>query len=437
MRHDAVSSNLLSSCVLLLVSLLATPVLAHQPKDAKLAPPEVALRLIAPSAEGAWLLRIDNEGERPVRLAADIRLLTLEVRAPSASKSRWRRTRGGWDRRAVTCNGPKIFGLTQRFPARRELILEPGQSYVEQFDPRLLCFGKDAAGLVPGARVKATFGWPDNARRGLSSAPFVVDDARSPRENRPLRHLSAPTIVLSHGPPVTWGPRVRGRGGKEGAGPSSKGEPAAGKPSEGTANDDPGGGTSATEASRYEPQRPAAVRPPPPKDELAAALTLTADRWADGRRPTDIALSVQAHNVGDRPVFVALRSRMLSFRIYGPDGLVKCPRATKGHEVPRDLFRTLNHDKHIHMDVMLAEVCPANTFDRPGLYWAVPTLHAEADGKEYGLSAATGEVTVRDAGTPGGSHQAGDDATLVRITRGRAPFYGSKPAAVPTRVIPE
>lgn len=165
-------------------------------------------------------------------------------------------------------------------------------------------------------------------------------------------------------------------------------------------------------------------------------MTLTATHYADARRPTDIQLSVQAHNTGERPVFVALRSRMLSFHVLGPNGVVRCQRPSVDHAVPRDLFRTLHHGKHVHMDVLLAEVCPPGTFDRPGLYFAIPELHADADGRQYGLSAITGLVTTRDPGDPGGTHQVEDDATLIRVTRGRRSFYRARPRQLPTRVLP-
>ncbi|MEM9696603.1 MAG: XdhC family protein, partial [Myxococcota bacterium] len=129
------------------------------------------------------------------------------------------------------------------------------------------------------------------------------------------------------------------------------------------------------------------------------------------------------------------RSRMLDFRVIGPDGLVRCKRASQGHKVPRDLFGTLPHGKHKHLDVMLSEICPRGTFDRPGLYAAIPTLHAEADGEQYGLSAVTGRVTVRDPGQVGGTHTVGDDATLIRITRGRKRCYKNPPRAVPQRML--
>src|SRR5690606_656074 len=97
------------------------------------------------------------------------------------------------------------------FPVGRELILEPGHSFVEEFDPRLICFDDDAKLLVPGAMVKAYYGWLPNKKpwMKMSVAPFVADAARVPRKYKPLRRLEAPTMVLSHAPPVEYGPVER------------------------------------------------------------------------------------------------------------------------------------------------------------------------------------------------------------------------------------
>ena len=437
---------------------------AHDAKDEKLPEPPVRMRVIAPSAQGPWMLRIDNESETKVRIPADVRLLTFEVRTPSDAPMR-RTYAGGWSRRAAVCDGPKAFGLTGWFPARRELVLEPGHSYTEEFDPRLICFGKDAELLVPGARVKPYLGWKPRPKwsRKMEAAPFAADTASAPRRYRPLRRLEAPTLVLSHAPPVVYGP-----GGDErvpaanvtqgGAGEREKAGRAPWPPSQppdsgprlrqeppGTEEQHARGRhkgkrepKSAEEASMHRPRRRrTAPRPdPPPQDDLGAHMTLTATHYADARRPTDIELSVQAHNTGERPVFVALRSRMLSFRVLGPNGEFRCQRPSVDHAVPRDLFQTLHHGEHMHMDVLLAEVCPPGAFDRQGLYFAIPELHADADGRQYGLSAITGLVTTRDPGDPSGTHQLEDDATLIRVTRGRRPFYRGRPRQIPTRVLP-
>jgi hypothetical protein len=438
----------------LVAAIIPSSAIAHEKGDeAKPAPP-VRMRIIAPSAKGPWLLRIDNEGDAQVRIAADVRLLKLSVRAPAKKSAR--RTHGfGWARRVAVCDGPKQFGLTKRFPADRELVLDPGHSYVEEFDPRLLCFGKNAEVLRAGAKVKATLGWKPKPRwqRKMAAAPFAVDDAHHPRRFKPLRQLEAATFILSHTGPVEYGVSPMGtprdaedsglsRAERRAAG-IRRAKPSDADSSKGTSDETKSDETpkkpeSAEAASRYRvvPTPPKRPKPTSP-DELSAALTLTSSHYADGRRPTDIQLSVQAHNSGQRPIFIALRSRMLGFVVHGPDGLVKCRRKTMRHEVPRDLFRTLHHGKHVHMSVLLGELCPPRTFDRPGLYVAAPILHADANGREFGLSAVTGVVTSRAPGKVGGTHQVTDDMTLIRLRFGRKRYHKELPVQIPTRVLPK
>lgn len=433
------------------MALIPGTVAAHEKGDEAKPPPPVRMQIIAPSAKGPWLLRIDNEGDGQVRIAADVRLLTFTVRAPAERKTKVGYTHGfGWKRRTATCNGPKQFGLTKRFPANRELVLDPGHSYVEEFDPRLICFGKNAEVLRPGAKVKATLGWTPKPRwsRRMEAAPFAADDAQQPRQYRPLRRLEAATFILSHGGPVEYGVAPLGNAKDASDKQLSPAERrAAGikrprrKPTEDAADEkeEPTPKPkSAEEASRYRPAPPPPKRPKPATiDELSAALTLTASHYADAARPTQIQLSVEAHNTGQRPIFVAMRSRMLSFVVHGPDGLTKCRRDTAQHHVPKDLFSTLHHGKHRHMSVLLAEVCPPRTFDRPGLYVAAPILHADANGKEYGFNAVTGVVTSREPGKVGGTHQVTDDMTLVRVRFGRKPYHKAPPVQIPTRVLPK
>jgi hypothetical protein len=427
---------------------------AHEKKDESLPPPPVSMRVIAPSAKGQWLLRIDNEGEEPVRVAADVRLLSFEVFAPATRRGKLH----GWATRAAVCDGPSAFYLEGHFPIDRELVLAPGQSFVEEFDPRLICFGKNADLIQPGTKVLPRLGWKPNKRRGMSTAPFAVDHAHRPRKFRPLRRIEGPMMLLSHSEPVVYGSTTEGR--SEPPALEKKEPPAANRaPGDGKgkrrpkqAKRDEAGGDddadkpppkprhrSAEDASNYE-KRPVSPRRkvnPPPPDDLAARLTLTASRYADASHPTDVSVQVVAHNVGQRPLFVALRNRMLSFSVEGPNGVVSCPRPSSNHKVPRDLFRTMHHGTHENMSVLLAEVCPAGTFDRPGLYVATPVLHAEASGREYGLSAATGVATTRSPGDPGKKYDAKDDATLVRVRKGPVPFYRAPAKAIPTRILPK
>ncbi len=403
-------------CALLLpvaVLLHAGVASASEPAFApsSLGPVPVTLRLLAPSAKGQWLLRLDNEGDAPALVSADVRLLRLEVR-------KWDKKRGEYAKKGEVCDGPATFGLEAQAPFGRELVLEPGQSYVEAFDPRLLCFGKQAELLEPGVMVMPSYGFAPRAQVAWKKvkepevAPFVADTARGPRTAAPAKRLVSDSLVLSDAAAQVFPPYEPILAPK-GAAPSS-----------------------AEAASRPLPMRKSKPYQTP-KDGLAAAMSLTTDRFADANAWQDVAFEVEAHNVGERPIWAALRARQLSFMVYGNDSeAAYCPRVSQDHEIPRDMYEQLPSGKHRHIAVNLAEPCAGAALQRPGLYAVVPTLHADPQTQSYGLPILSGTVTTRDPGKVGGTHHVGDDATLVRVRTGPQPFYPAPPRAVPTKDAP-
>ncbi len=445
-------------------ALAGRPASAHEREDSSLPPPSLRLRVVAPSAGGQWLLRIDNEGDGNVLLIADVRLLSfalaLETSAGDAPASRGsasaasasaaspsqvpastlnavgsKRAARSTKRVTARCDGPRTFGLEHEAPFGRELILAPGEAYVEAFDPRLLCFGEDAALLRPNLVLAPSYGFvprADAGRRGsrMEAAPFVADGSSLPRRYRPQKRIDGAAIRLSHAAPQEFAAFSGGSASPTSADEAMRYVPRA---SQGVALPSL---PDAQSVSGDAPSAPAATPAPRPKDELAAAMPLPTDGMADAAERGGITFSVQAHNVGERPIYVALRARQLSFSVVGPDGAFSCPRASSGHHVARDLFQLLHHGKHAHVPVRLAELCPAEAFKRPGLYAVVPTLEADEVGAEYGIVALTGVVSTRDPGSVRGTHDVDDDATLVRIHRGPRAFYEAPPVAVPTKSEP-
>jgi hypothetical protein len=101
---------------------------AGKDKPAPLPPAPARLWLIAPGPTGPWTLRLDNEGDRPMRIAADARLLQFEIETtevPAKGKPR---------RKTTKCSAPASM-RPSAFPERRALLLPPGHSYIEQIDP--------------------------------------------------------------------------------------------------------------------------------------------------------------------------------------------------------------------------------------------------------------------------------------------------------------
>jgi hypothetical protein len=411
--------------VLAVVGTVAAPSQAHEgghpaPRGGDSA--GLRFRLVAPSAGGIWGLRIDNTSQRAVRLAADVRLLRLAITAPRNEKQALRRSR------VTVCDGPRDFGLRRRFPAGRALVLEPGFSYAERFDPRLLCFGAKASKLVAGATVNATFGYKPKSKwqRRPARPPFVAEFSIDGVVSSSLRQLIAPTITLSAG--VSPG---HGKAELDGFPASRPGlvppvfvSEVKPQPDKRKAQASPAGMATAPTV------KPGTTKTAPPR------LTLTTSRHADAAKKRNVRLSVQAHNSGPRPLLVALRARQLSFLVAGPERTQRCGRPGR-HHVPRDLLRRLREGKHIHVDVLLGEICPSVSFARPGLYRASPTMYAIEADDDSAPKLVRQRVTVHDAGKVGGTHVADDDATLIRIRIGSRSLYTAPPSGIATASLPD
>lgn len=388
---------------------LAQPAAAkgHAKEKAPPPPPAANARLwvIAPAARGRWTLRIDNEDTHPIRVPADVRLLRFEIEVPLEKHGT----------KKFKCGAPGALrpdGVSEA----RALVLQPGQSYIEEFDPHLLCFGKDAAALVPNAVVRSRFGWdpPSKWSKKRPDAPFAVEGIEVPEAVSPLRELTAPTMLLSHAEPPPPKPEpTRKRDGKDPPKDVAKADAAKAEP----------GKTDAAKADGHKPEaetKPEAA----PVDAAAPRLEVTADPWSDAASPRGAAVTVTATNVGLRSMVAALRARMLAFRVEGPDGVVTCDHAPPTHAVPRDMYRTLKPKASVGFTVLLGEVCPRQAFDRVGMYRVTPTLHANESGSEIGLEAFVGTDEA-------------DAPAVLRLQSAPEPFYKERPKAVPTPKLEE
>src|ERR1700687_1289276 len=79
----------------------------------------------------------------------------------------------------------------------RGLVLPPGRAYVENFEPRLYCFGKKLDALPPGAIVVARLGWTGRGTRPpleLSSIDGVEPEVA------PRKALDTPPVALPDEP---------------------------------------------------------------------------------------------------------------------------------------------------------------------------------------------------------------------------------------------
>jgi len=368
------------------------PAAEKAPEPPPLPPASARLWLIAPTAQGPWTMRLENEGSVALRVAADSRLLRFEVQTSDEAKP-------------VSCVLPSSLRST-RFPEDRALLLAPGHSYVESFDPRLFCFGKSAVELGPNVTVRAKLGWepPKEKKTKIKpknpkppTGPIVVESTEKVPTIGPLYEVTAPSILLgaaTASPPNT-----------------AKEAQAEAKPEGQT--DSPNGSADKT-----------ALPPTPPVDERAGKLELSSTPFVEASAPRNITLTVTAKNVGLRPIVVALRPWMMSFRIDGPAGLAEMCYADNARRIlPNDAYRPVAPGATTSFSVLIAEVCPKNIFTKPGLY-RVTALMAAKETTNQGVDVTTTQLT---APAP----------SFVRLTSAVEPFYSEPPRATPPVIVQE
>ncbi len=332
------------------------------PEPPALPSADVRLAIVADSVRGPWTVVVSNHDQVPVRLVADARQLRLLVREPDGS------TYG-------ECQLPDDMRSEEE---RRTIVLQPGERYEEQIEPWLYCWGKLQDRLVPGASVTAFLGWkPDKRLDRLhkpQKAPFVIEPAIAPPLVRSDKQIASLT---------TWLPTVQH---------DAPAEPSA-------------------------PAKPASLG--------VARMELSVARFEDAGTFRDASLVATVKNTGDRSGVIHLRPDDLELHIVGPYGVrATCSQGSARRAVARDFFQTIAPGKTTTMRVLLGEVCPRGTLDRPGLYVVDAVLHARERGAEFGLDAVTGDLS---ASRP----------ALVRVRSSVQPFHKDPPRAMaPTKPRP-
>ena len=244
-----------------------------------------------------------------------------------------------------------------------------------------------------------------SAKKKPDSGPFVVESTVFPPDAMPLRELIAPTMVLHFDRPAK--PVI--------AEPAPPSEPPVPIDVEAKTPDPK---PAPAEAKEIDPAAPDAPLPPV-IDENAPRLELTTTPFVDASSTSRATVTLTATNVGRRPMLVAIHTRMIGFRIDGPDGVLRCGSMPQTHGIPRERYRTLKPGASTTMTLLLNEGCTRDAFRRPGLYRVQATLNANESGSELGLAAYTGKARTREP-------------ALVRVLSGPDPFYAVAPRAVPT-----
>jgi hypothetical protein len=282
------------------------------------------MTLDAPSRLGPWTLHVTNRGDVPVRLVADARLLVLEVTPRSAA-------------RPERCELPGDMRPADDMDSA--LVLPPGRSYAETFEPRLYCFGArllDA--LSAGAVVVGHLGWTGTRAHG----PYVVQalDGVEPVVG-PLRTVDSPPIALP---------------------------------------DDPTPAPAADVASRLDDPDP-------------TRFTLRGPAAIDAASSGNIGVLVTLHNAGKRPVTVRFRPETLGFRVASPAGVQDCRWPLSPVAAMRELFTTVRPDASTDLAVLLGDYCDSHAFEQPGLLVVLPRMDTrKASGADLAMHTFDGQV---------------------------------------------
>jgi hypothetical protein len=371
---------------------------ARADEAASLAPPPLVVSLTAGTGGGPWRLHIENIGDVPVRIAADARLLVLDVTPPAGFVDPTLKTKRAASAKAAEPRPARCVLPDDARPATDEghdLVVPSKRSWSTSIDPLLYCFGaRERAMLVSGATVTAHFGWPAPP----SKAPAAATAAAQARARTKAAVLASPFVTAPVGAAVG---KVAPAKELVGA-PITLAETVSGAVAS---------SASATAGTRGgDPSLP----PLPPG---SATLVVSMPDSLDVARGNEISTTVTVANEGDKPAVLLVRPELLRFSVAGPAGSVACG-TTRAVDAPiRELFSTIGARARASVGILVSAVCPADTFDEPGIYRVVAMLDTSAaSGRSVGLKTWDGEVTARSP-------------MLLRVrTPRRAPTTTTRPA---------
>ncbi|MFO0567487.1 MAG: hypothetical protein U0263_17650 [Polyangiaceae bacterium] len=336
----------------------------QKPED-KPSPPNLTLRVSERGPGRPWSLSIENRGSAPALLAADPRLLSLDVRVPSKKQKE-------------TCRLPSEL-FPSRVDKRTLVMLEPGEGVEQEFDPRLFCFSAGGQWLlVPGSLVTPRFGFPEKKKTGWRNGKRVEE---TPKQEPPFAVLPAPDKGKSKSLDEDGG--VKELTATPFALKSEYAE---------------------WSRTRIEADRKAA-------DESPLVIRMVQGSDAQAERSATVQLTLR--NRSKRSETVYFRRELVSFEVMRPDGLVTCDPEPDQRAPDRQAFAKLGPGGSITVVSRLIELCPTGTFGSPGLYLVHARYDATDSGDDYGLDAFVGRVVSRTPAT-------------VRIRTGEQPFLQKK-----------
>jgi hypothetical protein len=330
---------------LVLAAIVALAGGAHAAESAPA--PNLELQLVERGPGLPWVLTIVNRAADPVRLAADPRLLALEVEPPGKKKPELCRLPGN------------LF--PSRSDQRTEVTLAPGEGVAHSFDPRLYCFASGGQWqLVPGAVITPRFGWKEKTKTSWKGGKRVETRVK---QSPPYVAMPANADADEEEPP--------------GAIKELTGQPFS------------------LRTEYIEWSRARLVR----EQKNKGPLELSILQGADARAELNATLTVRLKNTSKKSLLVYFRRELVSFEVMGPDGLITCDAQPDDRAPDRQAFRQLGPGGSTSHTSRLVELCPRGTFGRPGLYLVHARFEPNESGERFGLDAHVGQVLSEQPAT--------------------------------------
>lgn len=320
-------------------------------------PPPLALTITSGAGGGPWKLRIENTGDLPIRIAADPRLLVLDVTPPAGTvlETTPAQKRAGGTARATEPVTVRCALPEDARPATdegRDLVVPSKRSWSANIDPLFFCFGsRERRALVAGATVKAHFGWP-------------VQPAKAATRKKPA--APAPPFVAA--PVGAAVGKIAPAKALESA-PFTIGEAVAGGPVAGGSRE-------------VAPGR--------------ASLSVSMPDVRDVARGVEIETTVTVVNDGDKAALLLFRPETVRFSVSGPRGSNACGTAAVVGSPIRELYSTIGVKGRASLPLLLTAKCPFDTFDEPGVFRVTAILDtSNASARSIGLKTWDGEATAK------------------------------------------
>lgn len=298
-------------------------------------------------ADLPWLVVIAQGPDASSKVAADLRLLRLEIEEPPAEGQ----GAPGRAKKPEThvCELPKADRPSK--PDEDLLVtLEPGFLLAQTFDPRLFC---EPEWLVPGAVVTPKFGW----------APATKTVWRQGKRVEEPIAQTEPFAAVSP------------EAGEDALAPVKElvGEPFT------------------LDESYASPPPPAPGDDPPPLELYVKSLGTLSD-------PQSTNIQIEIKNPARQGRHLFFRRELVTYEVIGPTGTTTCSIYPDDRVPTKQAFDYIGPGGSLRVASRLAEICAPGTFTTPGLYKIHARLDATHSGREQGLDAFVGVVTSREPG---------------------------------------